>query len=148
MNQFDNVVYLEAGQDYDLLGLTLHVYHTWDEEVESIGSRESSNSSVVFSVSGNENSMLFTSYTTLAIENDIFDAIGEMQFDYITVNDHGEWVYDYWWYDSMNPTGVFIDEASTELVQGGKIYSFYSYAIEKGYNVFTFSTVPNRIVIK
>lgn len=148
VNQFDNVVYLEAGQDYDLLGLTLHVYHTWDEEVESIGSRESSNSSVVFSVSGNENSMLFTSYTTLAIENDIFDAIGEMQFDYITVNDHGEWVYDYWWYDSMNPTGVFIDEASTELVQGGKIYSFYSYAIEKGYNVFTFSTVPNRIVIK
>ncbi len=148
INQFDNVVYFYNGQDYDLLGLNLHVYHTWDEEVETVGYREASNSSVVFSISGNEDSMLFTSYTTLSIENDIFEAIGNAQFDYITANDHGEWVYDYWWYDSLQPIGIMIDNDSSQLGQGGKAYYFYSYAIEKGYNVYTFSTVPNRIILR
>ncbi len=148
VNQFDNVVYLEEGDDYSLSGLTLHVYHTWNEEVEEIGFRESSNSSVVFSVTGNEESMLFTSYTTLPIENDIFDAIGENQFDYVTANDHGEWVFDYWWYDDRNPTGVFIDEYTAALSPDGNAFAFYSYCLEKGYNVYTFETVPNRITIK
>jgi hypothetical protein len=148
LGQFDNVVYVEEGEDYDLLGLKLHIYHTWDENVEIIGARESSNSSLVFSISGNEDSMLFTSYTTLPIENDIFEAVGETQFEYITVNDHGEWTYDYWWYDSKNPIGLFIDQDATQLNPGGRAYNFYSYAIEKGYNVYTFVSVPNRITIR
>ncbi len=148
LDQLDSVIYVDEGNEFDLLGLTLHVYHTWDEDVESIGYRESSNSSMVFSVTGTENSMLFTSYTTLPIENDIFEAIGETQFDYISVNDHGEWVYDYWWYDSKNPIGLFIDQDTSQLNPGGNAYYFYSYAIEKGYNVYTFATVPNRITIQ
>ena len=148
LSQYDNVVYLKEGEDYNLLGLTLHVYHTWNEEVEALGVREASNSSIVFSVTGNEDSMLFTSYTTLPIENDIFDAIGETQFDYITANDHGEWVFDYCWYDDRNPKGIFIDEYTAALNPDGNAFDFYSYCLEKGYNIYTFLTVPNRITIK
>ena len=148
INQFDNVIYLEDGQDYDVLGLNLHVYHVWDEAVEAIGSLEAGNSSVVFSVTGNENSMLFTSYTTQPIESDVFEAIGETGFDYISVNAHGEWVYDYWWYDAMNSSGLFIDNETLQLNPEGNAFAFYSYALEKGYNIYTFYTVPNRITIR
>ena len=92
--------------------------------------------------------MLFTSYTTRAIQDDVFEAIGEDQFDYISVNDHGEWVYDFGWYDSRNPVGLFIDDDVSQLQPGGRACEFYSYARELGYNIYTFETVPNRIVIR
>lgn len=148
INQYDNVVYLNEDENYDILGLNLHIYHTWDESVELIGNREASNSSMVFSISGIENSILFTSDTTGAIQNSIFESIGDDQFSYISVNDYGEWVYDYEWYTSRNPIGVFIDNESNQIHPGGRANAFYSYAVEMGYNVYTFETVPNRITIR
>ena len=144
----DNVVYVNAGDDYDVMGLNMHVYHTWDPCVEEVGSREMSNSSLVFSLSGHEDSILFTSYTTPGVQEDVFEAVGDAQFDYITVNDHGEWVYDYSWYDSMNPSGLFIDDDADQIAPGGRAAAFYSYALDMGYNVYTFATVPNRIIIR
>ena len=148
ISQMDNVSYVGENQDYEVLGLNVHIYHVWDESVDSIGTREVSNSSLVFSIAGDENSMLFTSYTTAQIENDIFDAIGDEQFDYITVNDHGERVFDYWWYESRHPIGIFIDEDVDQLYLDGRAQPFYSYICDMGYNVYTFETVPNRIVIR
>ncbi len=148
INGMDNVVYVSAGDDYDVMGLDLHIYHTWDSAVEEYGARDISNSSLVFSVSGEEDSMLFTSYTTRAIQNDVFEAIGDDQFDYISVNDHGEWVYDFGWYDSRNPVGLFIDDDAAQLQPGGRACEFYSYARQMGYNIYTFETVPNRIIIR
>jgi hypothetical protein len=144
----DNVTYVNAGDEYDVIGLKLHIYHVWDSYVEAIGNREASNSSMVFSIEGAENSMLFMSYVTLPIESDVIDQIGDAQFDYITVNDHGEWTFDYWWFEMMKPTALFIDEDSEKLNVNGFAYPFYSYFSEKGYNIYTFATVPNRITIR
>lgn len=148
VNMTDNVTYVNAGEEYDVLGLKLHIYHVWDSSVESVENREASNSSMVFSIEGDEDSMLFMSYVTLPIQNDVISQIGDTQFDYITVNDHGEWTFDYWWYESLSPTAFFIDEDSNKLVLGGFAYPFYSYFSEKGYNIYTFATVPNRITIR
>lgn len=148
IDSFDNVNYVEAGKDYNILGMNMHIYHVWNEEVESLGNRESSNSSMVFSVEGNEDSMLFMSYVTLPIENEIIVAVGENNFDYISVNDHGEWAFDYWWFELMNPSGFFIDNESEKLYSQGNAYPFFTYFSEKGYNTYTFETVPNRITIK
>ncbi len=148
INEMDNVIYVEAGDNYDLLGLEMHVYHVWDTKVQEIGELETSNSSMVFSLNGNEQSLLFLSATTKQIENDVVEAIGDKQFDYIVANDHGNWVYDYWWYDNQIPSGIFIDEYTAALSPDGQAFDFYSYCLEKGYNVYTFATVPNRITIK
>ena len=145
---YDNVTYVNAGYDYDIIGLKIHVYHIWDEAVEAIGSREASNSSMVFSVEGNVNTMLFMSYVTQPIESEIITQIGNTGFDYIVVNDHGEWAFDYWWFESMLPKAIFIDIESTRLEPGGYAYPFFSYFYEKGYNTYTFATVPNRITLK
>lgn len=148
LNTLDNVVYVKADEEYNIVGLDMHVYHTWDNAVESIGNREASNSSLVFSLTGTEDSILFMSYVTRPIEDDVVTAIGNQQFDYITVNDHGEWVFDYWWFDLMSPKGIFFDEESDRLEPGGNAFESYAYFSEKGYNTYTFDTVPNRINIE
>lgn len=145
INSFDNVTYVCAGEDYDVLGLKMHVYHVWDDAVESIGSREASNSSLVFSLSGKEDSILFMSYVTRQIQDDVMAAIGDQQFSYVTANDHGEWVFDYWCFDMLNPIGVFLDDESDRLLPDGNAYKFFYYLLEKDYNTYTFATVPNRI---
>lgn len=148
INQMDNVIYVKAGQDYDLIGLKMHVYHIWDDSVNGIGSGETSNSSMVFSISGSEQSVLFLSATTKQVESAVTDSIGDKQFDYVVANDHGNWSYNYEWYADKDPTGVFIDEYTAALDPEGQAFDFYSYCLEKGYNVFTFATVPNRISIR
>lgn len=148
LDSFDNVTYVNAGDNYDVLGLDMHIYHTWDEAVEVIGEREASNSSLVFSIEGNEDAMLFLSYVTLPIESDIITEIGDKSFDYISVNDHGEWVFDYWWFESKNPVAFFVDERTGPFETENNSYPFFSYFTEKGYNTYTFTTVPNRIIIK
>lgn len=148
IDSLDNVIYVQAGEDYNVLGLKMHVYHIWDDAVEEIGSLEASNSSMVFSVEGNEDSMLFMSYVTLPIESDVIDQIGDTQFDYIVANDHGEWTFDYWWFEMMRPQALFIDAESDRLNFGGYAYQFFTYFSEKGYNTYTFATVPNRITIR
>ena len=148
IDSLDNVIYAQEGEDYNVLGLKMHIYHVWDDAVETIGNREASNSSMVFSVEGNENSMLFLSYVTLPIESDIIDQIGDTKFDYIVVNDHGEWTFGYWWFEMMSPQALFIDEESDRLDFGGCSSPFFTYFHEKGYNTYTFATVPNRIIIR
>ena len=148
IGQLGNVTYVSEGEDYDLAGLDMHIYHTWDDAVESIGSREASNSALVFSVAGREVSMLFTSDVTRQLQDTISAAIGDERFDYITADDHGNWTFDYQWYDERQPQGVFIDEYSAAVQPDGQAYGFYSHCVEEGYNVFTFATVPNRVTIR
>lgn len=148
LGQMNNVTYVDEGRDYDIMGLNMHIFHIWDNDVVEIGNLEASNSSMIFSINGNENSMLFLSDTTPSLENSVFESIGNNRFEYITANDHGNMVYNYQWYDDRKPIGIFIDEYSAAVAPGGQAFGFYSYCIERGYNVYTFETVPNRIVIR
>lgn len=148
IDSLDNVTYVCAGEEYNILGLKMHIYHVWDDAVEAIGCYEAFNSSLVFSLGGKEESILFMSYVTQQIEYDVLEEIGEQKFNYIVVNAHGEWTFDYWWYEMMCPQALFIDEESNRLENGGNAYSFFTYFTEKGYNTYTFATVPNRITIR
>lgn len=108
------VNYVYEGDSFSSLGLQFNVLHTWDDEVDLLENNLMNNGSMVFTVKGNVNSMLFLADAENEVEDDIIKnhANAIEKADFIQLGHHGNWGMTTKFYDHTNPKEVFFDSGN------------------------------------
>ena len=149
----DNLTHLKRGDVITLAGhLTLSVFNAWDESVLStVGDEKDyqNNASLLFKISGAQNSMLFCS----DIKYDMNDYLlgtyrNDISCDYIQAGHHGNWSFSDEFYEAAGASFAFIDAPSSITENPDFPASSLKAFLQKKGTVFDFSTAPNSVTLK
>ena len=149
----DNLTHLKRGDVITLAGhLTLSVFNAWDESVLStVGDEKDyqNNASLLFKISGAQNSMLFCS----DIKYDMNDYLlgtyrNDISCDYIQAGHHGNWSFSDEFYEAAGASYAFIDAPSSITDNPDFPASTLKSSLQKKGTVFDFSTAPNSVTLK
>lgn len=132
--------------------LTLSVFNAWDESVLStVGDEKDyqNNASLLFKISGAQNSMLFCS----DIKYDMNDYLlgtyrNDISCDYIQAGHHGNWSFSDEFYEAAGASYAFIDAPSSITDNPDFPASTLKSSLQKKGTVFDFSTAPNSVTLK
>jgi len=154
ISKLDNVTILKENDSFDCLGLKFTVLHSWNEEVDGTSVNLCNNGSLVFTVEGKEEKMLFCSDVQSEMQNYIIERHKAELADvkYIQAGHHGNWGMTKEFYDNIiAPKTVFFD-STDELLEPGELgYDagpLKEYFENRGTEVLNYSTAPNSIVIR
>lgn len=148
----ERVTYVQAGVDYDVFGLNMHVIHVWDDMVDSIGQAYINNGSMVFTLDGVEQKMLFCTGTVGLLKDHLLEeGDGFLDVDYVQVNNHGEWCLWYDFYDIVTPQVAFfdcyLDILDPELIRS-HVWELYSYMYDKQVMSYFYDNTVNWVLLK
>ena len=144
--------YVHSGDVFNVIGLDAKVLSAWDENVDALPDHLCNDGSMMFKISGNENSMLFCADVQEEMQQFIFeDCKDELSADYIQAAHHGNWGLNTDFYDFFEPKVVFFD-ATDYLLEPNNIgydsAELKSYFEERGVEVRNYSTAPSSVVIR
>ena len=151
----DNLTYVERGSTYETAGITFKVYNTFTDESYDIytGSLPNAASMVleVFGPSGeNGESMLFLGDLEQGNADLISSLFGdELSADYVQAAHHGQNV-DYDFYELIGAHTAFVDAPGWLRLENPDTHTSYEHLVwfnENGYDVLTYDTTPNTIVL-
>lgn len=149
-NDMNNVHHLTSGQQLNLDGLQLQVLSCSNEEIQTISNNYPNDASMVFKISGEEDSILFLAdvqskqMSSYLLEN--YQTL--LQSNYVQINHHGWNEFDYEFYDYINPDYAFIDTTYLLKEEHEEIVNLINYLQSKGIEVYDFETAPNRFSFK
>ncbi len=147
----DNVMYLQAGDEIDLIGLDMKVLSVWNESVDAMENNEINNGSMMFKVSGANKSMLFCADVQKEMEESIIETYAnELNVDYVQLGHHGNWGLTTDFYDLTSPEAVFFDAPSGIIDTEDSNYDAYElkhYFEEQGVTIYRFSNAPNSVIL-
>lgn len=148
----DNVVYVRENDEWDVLGLHFKALHVWNDETEGLDGNLCNNGSMVFTVQGREDKMLFCSDLESDGQQPVIDRHEkELDVDYVQLGHHGNWGLSREFYEYTSPRAVFFDAPDWLVDMRENIYDAYmlkDYFLEKNVLVYSFGTAPNIIEIK
>ena len=152
ISDLDNVTVCHAGDEFDILGLKMEVISAWDDHVDTFENNQCNDGSIMFKLSGKEESMLFCSDVQKEMEEFIIPGNEEkLKADYVQCGHHGNWGLTTEFYDIVDPKGAFLDSPSYILEDESDYYDAHllvDYFKERDTEVYTFGTAPNSINIK
>ena len=152
IKSMDNVIALKEGDEFSCLGLSMKVLHGWDSGVDKLSSNLCNNGSLMFTVSGTKDSMLFCADTESKVENDIISrhASELSSIKYVQAGHHGNWGLSTKFYDCISsPEKVFFDSTNalymSDAYDASKLRTYFS---NRGVSVVNFSTAPNTVTLE
>ena len=139
---------LKAGEVLTLDNLTLSFYNSYYEGIDQLAGDIPNNSSLVFSVSAGEKSMLFVGdcYDENLADKWIQDYGDSLKADYVQMGHHGNHSLPVWFYEYVEPKGVFFD--APEWLMNGEQYDTKKNreAMERiADRVYDYGTCPNEV---
>lgn len=147
------VIHLKRGDVIEVCGLTLEILNAFDQAVLDHAGHEKdyqNNASLLFRISGQEQSMLFCSDIKYDMNDYLLEAYGDsITCDYIQVGHHGNWSFSDEFYEKTGASVFFIDapESITE-VPDFPASKLKDDLIAKGKTVLDFSSAPNAVTLK
>ena len=152
IGDLDNVHYLKEDDELDLLGLRMKVLHAWDEDTDALSKNLMNNGSMMFTLTGNEDCILFCADVENETEQFVIerhkDELAEV--DYLQAGHHGNWGMTTDFYDHVNPVEVYFDAPNWLIEAEDKNYNAYEladYFEGRGIEVKSFKTAPNKLVL-
>lgn len=149
-SEMDNVTYLKENDELEVAGLQMKVLHAWDKHTESLRINLLNNGSMMFVLTGEEDSILFCSDICKESENMIIESHkDDLDVDYIQLGHHGNWGMTTTFYDYTNPKAVFFD-APNWLMEESDSYDAWKladYFTEREIEIYRFQTEANTIVL-
>lgn len=149
--KMNNVSYLKAGDELDLIGLHMKVMHAWDEATEQQQATLLNDGSLMFRLSGRKNSMLFCADVQSEMEDEIISSYSDdLKSDYVECGHHGNWGLDTRFYDLVDPKAAFMDcpdQILNDTTGTHDAPQLKSYFEGKGVTVYSFRTAPNHVVL-
>ena len=145
-----NVTYLNSDGTFDLEDLTFTVFNSYDLNTSSYGDIPN-NGSLMFKVSGCEDSILFCGdcYSS-KLGEDIVKKWGDsLKSEYVQTGHHGNNSFPTSFYDVVSPKVAFFD--APEWLMKGEQYTakdLKKYFDEKGVTVYDMTTAPNEFEFK
>ena len=150
--KMNNVTYLKAGDELDLIGLHMKVLHAWDKATEQQQANLLNDGSLMFRLSGRKTSMLFCADVQKEMEDEIiFSYSNDLKSDYVECGHHGNWGLDTRFYDLVDPKAAFMDcpdqilNDTTGTYDAPQLKSWFE---GKGVTVYSFHTAPNHVVLE
>ena len=147
----DNVVYVQENDCYDLIGLEMKVISSWDENVDALPQQLPNDGSIMFRISGNEQSMLFCADVEEVMEQYILpEHEADLKADYVQCGHHGNWGLSNEFYDHVGATVAFMDCPSWLFAPDTDYTAaeLRAYLQDRGVTVYTFETAPNQVKIR
>lgn len=146
-----NVEYPKENDVIDLIGLKMQIIHTWDACTDEQTHELPNNGSMMFKLSGSEQSMLFCADMLIAMEQIIIQAHGEeLKADYVQCGHHGNNSLSHEFYELVDPSVAFFDCPkwlldNTDKYTANELRNWFE---EKGVKVLSFETAPNQVEIR
>lgn len=146
----DNIVYLNDGDEVDLFGLKMEVFHSFDLEEMENDMDPCNDGGLVFKLSALHSSMLFLAdvggiYSTSIIEK----YEDKLVADYVQMGHHGNGGMDETFYRVVSPKMAFFD-APESLMQNEELNAPAKRALMESLDaqVVYYATAPNEIVLQ
>ena len=145
-------IYLNENDELEVAGLHMKVLHTWNEHTEGLNVNLLNNGSMMFVLSGEEDSMLFCSDVENETEAIVLEEhLEDLEVDYIQLGHHGNWGMTTLFYDNTNPRGVFFDVSNLIMDKTDGAYDAWQmkeYFMNRGVEIYELRTAPNKIVLE
>lgn len=145
------VTHVERGMEFNILGLKAECYNAYDEEVRKRTDSICNNGSLMFRLTGKEESFLFCADVEDDMEEYLITAYGnQLKADYVQMSHHGNWGISEAFYRQVSPKAAFFDGPASlyeesQLYDGWKMMKFMK---ESGAEIYTYETAPNSIILK
>lgn len=153
MADCDKLTYLYEGDSFTLNGLNFDVIYAYCEAVNVLSKDIPNDGSLVFKVSGKEESMLFCSDVGIAMSDTILQTHGEeLKCDYIQMGHHGNGGLAENFYRATEARGAFFD--APEWLMNPEEGKNYSTPVNRqimesmGAEIYYYGTAPNKIQLK
>ena len=145
------VTHVERGMEFNILGLKAECYNAYDEEVRKRTDSICNNGSLMFRLTGKEESFLFCADVEDDMEEYLITTYGnQLKADYVQMSHHGNWGISEAFYRQVSPKAAFFDGPASlyeesQLYDGWKMMQFMK---ESGAEIYTYETAPNSIILK
>ena len=149
--EINGLEYLHRGDQLDLMGMKMEVLSAYEADLDSMTNDLMNDGSMMFRLSGKEESMLFCADVGVGLTNYLIGEYGEsLQSDYIQMGHHGFGGLGEAFYRLVDPKAAFFD-APDWLINGeGDRSTQEKEALmrELGCVIFSYYTAPNQILLK
>ena len=146
------IVKVRRGDRYESDGLALTFFNTYDELLLSAGQGDiPNNGSLVFKVSGSEDSVLFCGdCCSDKVGNMMIDMYGDaLKAKYVQAGHHGNNSFSTAFYDFVSPSTMLFD--APEWLMTGSAYKakdLKAYCLNSGIKAVDLSSAPNEFLIR
>ena len=143
--------YLHRGDQLDLMGMKMQVLSAYDSGYDSMTNDLMNDGSLMFCLSGNEESILFCADVGISLSEFLVNEYGEtLHSDYIQMGHHGFGGLNEEFYRLVNPKAAFFDAPDGLMNGEGDRSTKEKEALmrELGCVIFSYYTAPNQILIK
>lgn len=142
--------FVHEGDTFEILGLSSKVLSAWDENVDALPDHLCNDGSMMFKLSGYEESMLFCADVQKEMEPFIIEKHSEdLNAEYVQAAHHGNWGLSTDFYDLLNPKMVLFD-STDYLLNPESNYdasALKEYFEGRGIEVVNYSNAPTTLVI-
>ena len=148
------VHFLKENDEADIMGLRLKVLHAWDEDTDALEANLCNNGSLMFTLTGQEETMLFCADVENEMEGFVMERHAEdlETVSYVQAGHHGNWGPTTAFYDRLpNAKAAFVDapiwltDTTDSTYDCWKLIDYFK---TRGVEVHTFVTQPNTIVLQ
>lgn len=153
----DNVTWLKAGDERNILGLKMEVLHTCDELVVAESDNILNDGSMVFRLSAKEESILYLADVGALVANEIMTEYGDkLDADYVQMSHHGNGSLPDEFYSLVSPKVALFDAPdwlmeNRNMETGEESDYTTPHYIElmksMGVEIISYNTAPNRIIL-
>lgn len=149
--EIDGLEYLHRGDRLELMGMKMEVLSAYEASLDSMTNDLMNDGSMMFRLSGQEESMLFCADVGVSLTNYLIGEYGEsLKSDYVQMGHHGFGGLGEEFYRLVDPKAAFFD-APDWLVNGeGDRSTREKEALMRklGCVIFSYYTAPNQILLK
>lgn len=141
--------FVHKGDTFDVLGLRAEVFSAWDENVDALPDHLCNDGSMMFLLSGNEESMLFCADVQKEMEPFIELSEAACSAKYVQAGHHGNWGLSTEFYDLLSPEMVFFDSTDYLLDPDSNFdaLALKEYFEGRSIEVVNYSNAPTTVVL-
>ena len=145
----ERIHYLSRGDQFDINGLLIEVFNSYDQVVVDTGNPDvANNTSLVFKISGENDSVLFCGDIRCDLGMQILDLYGDsMDAEYVQAAHHGNNTMPYEFYEAVGAQTVFFDgPAWLTQTDDYPVQDLITECHDNGIITYEFETAPNSFV--
>ena len=148
-----NLQYVYAGDVFTICGLEIEIFSTYDENVKALSRDYLNDGSMMFKVTGNEESFLFCADVGICMSDYLLQKYSaeKLSADYIQMGHHGFGGLSDSFYETVQPGIAFFDAPDWLMYdETGKYDTPQNIALMKniGSEIVSFNSSPNTIKIE
>lgn len=149
--EISGIEYLHRGDELDLLGLKMEVLNAYDSSLDTMTNDLMNDSSLVFRLTGTEDSFLFCADAGVGLTDFLTAEYGEnLKSDYVQMGHHGFGGLGESFYRLVAPRAAFFDAPAWLMTGEGDRSTREKEALMRDMDcvIFSYYTAPNQILLK